>query len=174
MTAAMLLDALRADLEGVFEGFALQTDAQTDAGAGCSPSEAGELPAPGAGPIRFFLQNLPAPEMEDAFFPFVILRCNKLVDMEGVPYARAEVALVIGVYDPEDTFQGYRDVMNMQEKIRQRFLRDPLLDGRFVLEMPLECYAADDFSDVTYPYFYGGVSTVWRMPNMPLDSEEWV
>ena len=149
MTIWRLLEALKERLEHEFKGFTLK-------------DETGERV-----PLKFFLQNLPGTEAEydTRIFPYVVIRFERLHDID-YETAFGDVLFVIGIFDDDRFYQGYKDVINIQEKIRQSLCRDHLLDGRFILQFPLSISTSDDFSDSTYPYFFGIVMTKWKVPVM--------
>jgi hypothetical protein len=91
-----------------------------------------------------------------------------LLELKDSDYdkATAEVLIIAGVYDENQNYQGYKDVMNILEGIRQALLREHILDERFVLDWPLEVMPSDDYSEERYPYYYGAILSNWRMPVM--------
>ena len=149
MTVWRLLEALKERLELEFTNFTLK-------------DETGEQV-----PVKFFLQNLPGTESENdtRIFPHVVIRFEQMQDID-YETAIADVMFIVGVFDDDRFYQGYKDVINIQEKIRQNLCRDHLLDGRFILQWPLIVSTSDDFSDSTYPYFFGIVMTKWKIPVM--------
>ena len=176
MTELNLLDALVARLTELFRGY--------------------ELPAKGGlmQNVKVLAQNLPKPSAvsvktddEDesiepqgytvtdieSLFPCVIVKLGEVIDKEegSLDQSRINVQFVIGVYDSSDTArdcQGYRDVYNIMEVIRQDLLSMPtrILDSRYRLEMPFTSGLIDD--DV-WPLYFGYIETVWETgrPMMP-------
>ena len=122
--------------------------------------------------INFFQQNLPKPDddEEKSYFPYVVIRFEGSQDKD-YQTAVADILFIIGVFDDALNYQGYRDVMNIQESIRQMLLRNRIMAGQFILDWPLRVITNDDYSDTTYPYFYGAISTKWQIPVMLMDLE---
>ena len=149
MTVWCLLEALKERLEQEFDGFTLK-------------DKTGE-----SVPVKFFLQNLPKNKTGHAAqnFPHVMIRFDRLQDID-YETAIADVMFIVGIFDDDLCNQGYKDVINIQEKIRQNLCRDHILDGRFVLQWPLTVSTNDDFSDSSYPFFFGKIMTKWKIPVM--------
>lgn len=109
-------------------------------------------------PMRVFEQSLPKNETDDEEdpIPYVIVRLNSGED-EGTRDSFNTVSLVaiIGTWDDSREAQGYRDVMNIIQKIYQRFHENPDLNRKAVY--------AGDFKwavqeDNYYPYSFGACS----------------
>ena len=171
MTALNLLDAIVARLHSIFSDYALPTKSGSEK------------------KIKVFAQFLPRPKgptvkprgadeepQDDQYgpddfeenFPCVIVKFDEGVDKEeNAPDAtRISVRILIGAYDPSPDEQGYRDVMNIMEKVRLELLSDRLLNRRYRLEMPFKWYL---FEDQPWPIFFGQIETAWETgrPAMP-------
>ena len=110
-------------------------------------------------------------------FPCVIVKLDEATDREegSLNATRINVRILVGTYDESPDCQGYRDVLNIIEAIRQDLLTLParVLDKRYRLEMSLKSYLIDDS---TWPIYFGQIETVWEtgrpmmsppiMPNM--------
>jgi hypothetical protein len=150
------------------------------------------LPAKGGAEknIRFFSQFLPQPkgptvkpggQVEDeepeetygpedfeANFPCIVVKFDEGTDKEenAADATRIAVRILVGVYDESPDCQGYRDVMNIMETIRQDFLTTRYLERKYRLEMPFKWYL---FEDQPWPVFFGQIETAWETgrPVMP-------
>lgn len=71
------------------------------------------------------------------------------------------VAAVICVCDDNTARNGHKDVLAIISRILERFGKDPVLAGRYVLQHPLEWTLSDED---TYPYYYGGLLMNWEVP----------
>ena len=124
----------------------------------------------------------------ESVFPCVIVKLVEATDREEgtLTQTRVNVNILVGVYDAitaenerkqdagEDTdlqvsdCQGYRDVLNIIEVIRQELLTLPsrVLDKRYRLEMPMTNYL---FEEQSWPIYFGQIETVWETgrPLMP-------
>ena len=152
MTAWWLLEDLKDRLYTEFQDYQLK-------------NETGTLAT-----LNIYLQNLPGsgPNGDDPVFPYVAIRIMQTQDFDWET-AYADILFVIGVYDEDSDYQGYKDVMNIQEKIRQNLCRDHMLNERYELVWPLTALPSDDFSDSAYPYFFGAVEARYKIPVIPQD-----
>ena len=173
MTELGLLDALVNHLTELFNGYEL-------------PSKSGLLQQ-----VRVFAQFLPQPSgvtfrtLEDSEsttpqgystedlesnFPCVVVKIDGVTDKEEGSQDQSiiSVRFLIGVYDADPACQGYRDVFNIIETIRQDLLTIParILDQRYRLVTPLTSYL---FDEQPWPIFFGQMESMWGSgrPLMP-------
>ena len=106
-------------------------------------------------------------------FPCVIVKFEECTIKEegSIDAVRINVSFLIGTYDESADCQGYRDVLNIIDKIEQEILELParVLAQRYRLEMPLKDYLPPE---QPYPIYLGVIETVWEtgrplMPNHP-------
>ena len=177
-----LLDALVARLTELFRGYELQ------AKGGIMQNVkviAQNLPKPSAVSVKtddedsdsdseaIEPQGYTVTDIE-SIFPCVIVRRETVDKEEGsLDQSRTNVMFSVGVYDSREDArdcQGYRDVYNIIEVIRQDLLAMPMrvLDKRYRLEMPFTSGLIDD--DV-HPLYFGYINTYWETgrPMMPLN-----
>jgi hypothetical protein len=165
MIALNLLDALVTRFQEQFSNYAL-------------PTKGGEVKN-----IKVFSQYLPqpkgptikprgevseedsndvyGPEDFEANFPCVIVKLDEGTDKEEntADATRIAARILVGVYDETPDCQGYRDVMNIIETIRQDLLTTRYLERKYRLEMPFKWYL---FEDQPWPVFFGQIETVWE------------
>ncbi len=125
-------------------------------------------------PPKAYRQQLPqfdAQELDD-FFPYIIVRLDKGGVESQTSAHKADVMLVIGIYDdgtkeyrPEDTTEfvdeggwdtrnlGSIAVMEIMEKIQAHYEQEPSLkNGKFYFDGPFHWAMQDEDS---YPYYFG-------------------
>ena len=169
-----LIDALVAELTELFKDYEL-------------PAKSGLLQN-----VKVFAQYLPQPsEFEvierdedgeeitpqgyspadiEANFPCIIVKFNDTTTKEEgtMDAVRINVNLLIGTYDDSPDCQGYRDVLNIIDKVKNYLLGLPnrILAERYVLKMPMADYL---FEDQPWPVYFGQIETVWETgrPLMP-------
>ena len=168
-----LLDSLAEHLRGLFKNYEL-------------PAKNGLLQT-----VKVFTQYLPQPSAItlkakadtdslvpqgytssdiESNFPCVIVKVDESTDNEEgtLTQTRIRMRLLVGTYDESPDCQGYRDVLNIIETIRQSLETMPerVLDGRYRMEMPLT-HAL--FDDQPWPIFFGQIYTEWETgrPLMP-------
>ena len=109
---------------------------------------------------------------EESKFPCVIVHFDESIDREEntLDANRINMRILVGTYDESADCQGYRDVLNIIERIRQDLLTMPsrVLDSRYRLEMPLKSYL---FDEQPWPVYFGQIETVWETgrPMMPIN-----
>lgn len=71
-----------------------------------------------------------------------------------------KMVLVIGIYDNDSKNQGHKRILNIIQKINERFTKNPTLKGVFCMSSDSFDFALPD--DDTYPYFFGAVNMTWE------------
>lgn len=114
-------------------------------------------------PIHVFAQNIPVNEMEDEDdpVPYLIVRLDSGED-DGTreSFNTVSIVVIVGIWDDALDAQGHRDVMNIIQKIYQRFHENPDLNRKAVY--------AGDFkwaiqNDTYYPYTFGACHIKFRI-----------
>lgn len=173
MIALMLLDALVVHLQELFKGYSLS-------------GKDGKAKA-----VKVFPQFLPQPRGVtlkprggkgddddggqeygpadiESNFPCIIVKLDEGRDKEenASDATLIDVRILVGTYHASPDCQGYRDVLNILERIRQDLLTSRYLERRYRLEMPFKWYL---FEDQPWPIFFGQIETVWETgrPQLP-------
>lgn len=138
MTIEELLDALAEEITKALEGFHLRSAKENQI------------------PINVYTQNLPLKEEKDdeKIYPYVCV-CFDTSEIENAYDGKELVNLyfVVGVIDREKDNQGYRDVLQIIEQVKQHFFRKGIIQNAFRLEYPVKSTIQQED---TYPYFIGG------------------
>lgn len=114
-------------------------------------------------------QGYSATDIEENF-PCIVVKLDdtQIKEENTLDAMRINVRLLIGTYDESTDCQGYRDVLNIIEKTQQFLLSMPnrILDGRYILKMPMQSYL---FDEQPFPIYFGQIETVWETarPVMP-------
>ena len=172
-----LLDALVAFLEEVF------ADYQLPAKSGLMQNVrvfAQYMPQPGAVEVNEENESADSEEDEaaetnateplgysatdiESNFPCVIVKFEDCTIKEegSIDAVRINVSFLVGTYDESADCQGYRDVVNIIDKIEQEILALParVLNQRYRLEMPLKDYLPPE---QPYPIHLGVIESVWE------------
>ena len=175
MTELNLLDALVARLTEKFRGYELKSKN----GLQEVKILAQYLPKPSAVSVKtdsedesIEPQGYTITDIE-SIFPCVVVKLGEATDKEEgtLDQAHINVQFIVGIYDGSSTArdcQGYRDVYNIIEVIRQDLLTMPsrILADRYRLEMPFTSGLVDED---TWPLSFGYIETVWETgrPIMP-------
>lgn len=133
MTPINLIKALAKEIRRELKDFKLQAEYQP------------------AREIRVYEQIMPLSQAEDdTFFPNVVVNLVR-VDEDGED-SIAMVNLSVAVYGGEDE-EGWQDLFNIVERIRQFVLTHTKIAGRFPLEMPIY-FAPVPPAEQPEPFFY--------------------
>jgi hypothetical protein len=165
MIALNLLDSLVARYQKIFSDYALPTKGGAEKNVKVFsqylPQPKGPTVKPRGEAAEEPADNVYGPEDFEANFPCVVVKLDEGTDKEeNAPDAtRIGVRILVGVYDENPNCQGYRDVMNIMETIRQDLLTTRYLERKYRLEMPFAWYL---FEDQPWPVFFGYVETVWE------------
>ncbi len=106
-------------------------------------------------PVNVYAQNLPIRETddEDDPAPYIIVRLDSGED-DGSrdSFNTVSIVIIIGIWDDALDRQGHRDVMNIIQKIYQRFHEDPDLNRKAIYAGGFEWAVQDEGC---YPYSFG-------------------
>jgi hypothetical protein len=108
--------------------------------------------------------------------PYVLIQVVKTEDIQKPgeePSALAYVRIILCVYS-DDESEGALMLLNLAERIRISFLKNPLMgeNGEFSLDVndnPLEFLA---YPDDTAPYYPGEFFGVWHIPSVEREVPE--
>ena len=167
-----LLDAVISKFENLFAGYTLL-------------NKSGELQE-----VKIFAQYLPMSEglnfankdlagIEnyqksdmDLNFPCIIVKLIECEDREErrIDSSLVKMKILFACYDENRLCQGYRDILNMQERVRDNLLIERVIANKFRLEMPiktrlLECE--------TWPVYFGEMDLIWQI-GRPVMRKEFV
>lgn len=117
------------------------------------------------------LKNYASSDYESNF-PCIIVQFGEMTDLEerSRQHSTCSVRLLIGIYDDEPECQGYQDVLNIQETIRQYLLEHRILANRHLLMMPMKCRLLDA---ETWPVYFGEMELNYQV-GRPIRSNDYV
>lgn len=162
MTPTFLQDALQTELQTLFDGLRL------------------EDPYGKRVPVNVYKQFLPVPvakeipdtvtdmELEEGIyntesvtvpFPYIIVRLEDGIVSKIDREQTVHVNLLFGVIDRNPDNQGYKDVLNLIQRIMERFEKNPGLAGTYACLHPIEWVLQEEGS---YPYFFGGMAMTFE------------
>ncbi len=103
------------------------------------------------------------PEDIESNFPCVIVKFDEMTDKEEGPLDQSliKINFLVGTYDESPDCQGYRDVLNIIETVRQELLAMParVLVKKYRLALPMKSYL---FEDPTFPVYFGVIESTWE------------
>lgn len=107
------------------------------------------------------LESLDTPTDDEAYtgdpYPYTIVKIDTGKFTEPLII---KMALVIGIYDNDLKNQGHKRILNIIQKLNERFTKNPTLNG--VFRMSLNSFDFVLPGDNTYPYFFGTVNMNWE------------
>lgn len=147
MTPLNLQDSLKMELEKVLANVLLKS------------SEA----------FHFYTQNLPPKKdsQDKSMFPYCLIKLGDGEDDQET--STQDVIIVFATWDKDKDYQGYRDVMNAIQIVREYLKKNQEIDDTFSIKYPVR-WASPDDSD-TYPFYFGAILVTFSLPQIGLVSE---
>lgn len=93
----------------------------------------------------------------ESLFPFIVVYLESGTVQSSAMAHSISVGVAIGVYDNDDSMQGYRDVLLIISKILERFEKNNILGKKFIADFPAE-WSLQEPGDITCPCFYGSLA----------------
>lgn len=170
MIATFLQDDLAADLAETFKHFRLKNPQGETASLNIFKQS---LPIPTAKDIPDTVtdedleEGIYNAEAEEDPYPYIIVRVEQGT-IENIDQEQAVIVnLIIGVIDRDYKNQGHKDVLNIIQKIYERFAKNAILAKKYECVMPIEWALQDEES---YPYFFGGMAL--KFETIPIRRED--
>ena len=121
--------------------------------------------------VRAYAQELPKrrqgvkageimPEEDEDPYPFCVVRLDS--GSLKTPQSAHEVKtiLVFGICDRDFSCQGHRGILNIFQRVAERFTIDPVLNQKYRMNYEAGINWMLDEED-RYPYFYGAMEMTW-------------
>lgn len=155
MIPSLLQDFLVKELKNLFVGFKLKNakDDNSD--------------------INIYPQYLPAKkgQKDTDHFPFVTVKVIEGEDPNETDANTCRIMLMVGVYDMDENYQGYKDVLNMLQRMYTHLMSDRIFDDRYAVEYPIKFTLTDEDYQ---PYFFGALDTTWTIGKITIRSDEFI
>lgn len=139
-----LQDCLVEDFKTFFKGFYLKdVDGQ--------PAE-----------FKVYPQDLPAKigKEDKDHFPYIVVALESGEDSGEEEPNQCVVTITVGIWDNDRNYQGYRDVLNVLQKLYDHLMRTRIFDGKYEIGYPIKWGL---YEENRYPYFFGGLETHWTV-----------
>lgn len=137
-------------------------------------------PGGGCRPLSVFLQALPVTSLENGDdggepFPYCIIRVQEGEQGGAMSPQYVRVVMLIGLWDDNEKQEGWQGILNIIQRFQERFYKNPVLENTYVMadeegNQPIKWALQEDY-DETYPYFFGGLETVWQTPSIRREDE---
>lgn len=124
--------------------------------------------------LNIYAQNLPIREDEDAPdpVPYIVVRVLDGKVKGWVEAQEVQVMLILGCFDDNVNNDGHEILLELIQKIEERFLKNPILSKQFMFlndeQHPFEWALQEEES---FPYFYGAISMSFRTPTIRKEDE---
>ena len=122
-------------------------------------------------PLRIFKQDVPINETDDDFdpAPYIIVRLKSGVDDGSADaFNTVTVIFIIAIWDDDNDSQGYRDVVDIIQKIYIRFHKDPMLNNQFMYAGGYQWALQEDNY---WPYFFGACTLSFNIPSIRREND---
>lgn len=93
-------------------------------------------------------------------YPYCIVRIDSGSLRMLQEAQKVKVDLVFGIVDDDFERQGHRAILNIIQKITERFVQDPVLAGRYRMDEEKGIDWILDEED-RYPYYFGAMEMTW-------------
>lgn len=122
-------------------------------------------------PLQIFTQHIPINETddEDDPVPYLIVRLHS-GDDDGTrdSFNQIKLLVIVGIFDDDLKAQGHRDVLNIIQKIYQRFQENPNLNNKAAYTGEFHWAAQEDNY---YPFFFGACSMTFNIAALRREDE---
>lgn len=110
--------------------------------------------------MNVFEQQLPVLQSEEDPDPvpysLVRLETGKT---EGDEAQEISVTILFGLINQNPVNDGHKDVLNVIQKVYERYMKNPMLANQFMFQDPFNWALQDEES---FPYFFGAASLTFR------------
>lgn len=105
-------------------------------------------------------------DLSDEPFPYIIVKLDsgKITNENET----AKIELLIATYDDDLANQGHKDILNIINKIYERFYKNPMLANKYYRVNDIDWVLQDD--DM-YPYFYGAMGMEFKVKMFKKEDE---
>jgi len=112
--------------------------------------------------FNVYPQFLPAKKgiKDTAHFPYATVIVKEGEDPNEVDPYTCKIVLMFGVYDTDENYQGYKDILNVLQKTYDHLMRTKIFKNLYSIEYPI--FWAIHEED-TFPYFFGALETNWTI-----------
>lgn len=153
MIPSLLQDFLVKELKNLFIGFKLKNSKNEDSS------------------LNIYPQYLPAKkgQKDSDHFPFITVKIVEGEDPNETDANTCRLMLMVGVYDINEDYQGYKDVLNILQKMYTHLVTNKVFDCKYEVEYPIKFTLTDEDYQ---PYFFGALDTSWIIGKVTIKEDE--
>lgn len=155
MIPVLLQDFLVKEAQSLFDGFFLKNVKGEEA------------------PLNVYPQHLPARkgQKDTEHYPFIVVKLIDGKDLNELDPNQCRVLFYCGIVDESEDYQGYRDSLNLIQKLYDHLMRKRIFDKKYEVEYPIEWSVTEEDY---YPYYYAGLETIWTVGKVTRQDDEFV
>lgn len=155
MIPVLLQDFLVEEVKRLFNGFTLKNVGNEEVS------------------INVYPQFLPAikNKKDTAHYPFIVVKLIDGGDLNELDPNKCRVLFYCGIFDDSEDYQGYRDSLNVIQKLYDHFMRYRVFDNKYSIEYPIKWSVTEEDY---YPFFYAGLETTWTIGKVSMQDDEFV
>ena len=117
--------------------------------------------------VTGYEQRLPQITEDDEdssqFFPYTIVRVANCTTKGDEDPWHVTMLVYFGIYDDAKDSHGHEAILNMVQRVADRFVHEPLLAHSYRAEQNIYAELQDDD---TYPYYFGGIEFTFTAPKI--------
>lgn len=112
--------------------------------------------------INIYPQYLPAKkgQKDSDHFPFITVKIIEGEDSDVYEANTCRIMLMVGIYDTSEDYQGYKDVLNILQKMYEHLMRNKVFNNQYEIQYPIKFTLTDEDYQ---PYFFGALDTNWSI-----------
>lgn len=112
-------------------------------------------------PLNVFEQQLPVIQSEDDTdpVPYALVRLETGKTESSDNPQEVSVTILFGIINQSSENNGHKDVLNLIQKIYERFEKNPMLANQYMFQDPFNWALQDEES---FPYFFGATSMTFQ------------
>lgn len=118
-------------------------------------------------PIHIYVQDIPFVQdnkTKNELFPYIIVRLEE--GSISSDKNTCQMVLILGVYNEDIDRQGYKDLLNIMQKIMYHYATEKIIAQRYRIGEDMEWLIQD--GDTIFPYYIGAISFEVELPIIPI------
>lgn len=112
-------------------------------------------------PIVVRVEDEEPPEFSLA--PYIVVELDEGDSGSAEKAEQVNMRLIICIYDDDENNQGHKDIMEIIERVKNRFMINPMLKNQYMYKEDEGIHWALP-DENTHPYFFGGESISFEAP----------
>jgi len=123
--------------------------------------------------LNVYPQYLPARkgQKDIEHYPFIVVQLLDGGDDSELDPNQCRILFYCGIFDDDNKYQGHRDCVNVMQRLYTHLMTHRVFDKKYQVEYPIKwSLTEEDF----YPYYYGGLETIWTVGKITMEDDEFV